>query len=465
VAAVTEAEPSTRRRHLGGGVLASGVAQVAALASTAISSVLIARILGADGLGAFALGTTFTGIALLCVGLGTKQGIIFLVGSGAWPLATVGADLVLPLVVMGSLGIALMFAAYELLRESALQPLPSEVVPVLAASIVFGLVWQWSWSLALALERYEAYAATFVAPAAATLVLSPALALAFGLDAALIGAAAAQAVAGLGGFAWTLRSGTRWRPSGGREGRRKRLEAVFRFGLQAWGSELFRYTNLRLDLFFVAAYTSAAQVGKYSVAAAVTSIGLILPQALGTAIQPRTAILKGATTRGEIGMDDADISDARACRHTVLMLPLSALVVLVLLLVGVPVLYGSEFHRTIGLGLILLPGVLALGLAQVMTSIVQGRGRADYALYSVLLTVVPTVAGYVLVIPDSGATGAAVVSLCSYSASAVVAYWFFRRETGIRARFALIPSRDEFSAYRDVLRLTVDYGRTVLRRR
>ena len=63
---------------------------------------------------------------------------------------------------------------------------------------------------------------------------------------------------------------------------------------------------------------------------------------------------------------------------------------LALLLVAIPLFYGSEFHRSIGLGLILLPGVLALGLAQVMTAIVQGRGRADYALYLVLLTVIPT---------------------------------------------------------------------------
>ena len=84
------------------------------------------------------------------------------------------------------------------------------------------------------------------------------------------------------------------------------------------------------------------------------------------------------------------------------------------------------------------------------------------------VTVIPTVTGYALVIPDSGATGAAVVSLCSYLASAVVAYWFFRRETGIPARSALLPSGDEFSAYRDVVRLTIDYARSApaqLRRR
>ena len=209
-------------------------------------------------------------------------------------------------------------------------------------------------------------------------------------------------------------------------------------------------------------------MGKYSVAVSVTAIGLVLPQALGTAVLPRTARLKGASMRGEVDTGDADLSDARACRHTVLMIPLSALVVLVLLFVAIPIFYGSEFHRSIGLGLILLPGVLALGLAQVMTAIVQGRGRADYALYSVLLTVIPTVAGYALVIPDAGATGAAVVSLCSYVASAVVAYWFFRRETGISARRAFLPSGEEFRAYRDVVRLTIDYARTApaqLRRR
>jgi hypothetical protein len=194
----------------------------------------------------------------------------------------------------------------------------------------------------------------------------------------------------------------------------------------------------------------------------------VLPQALGTAVLPRTAILKGASVRGEVHAGDADLSDARACRHTVLMIPLSALVVLVLLFAAIPIFYGSEFHRSVGLGLILLPGVLALGLAQVMTAIVQGRGRADYALCSVLLTVIPTVAGYALVIPDAGATGAAVVSLCCYVASAVVAYWFFHRETGISARRALLPSAEEFSAYRDVVRLTIDYARTApaqLRRR
>lgn len=453
-------EPAARRRHLGGGVLASTASQVATLVATAVTSVLIARILGPDGLGAFALAASFAGVSLLVVGLGVKQGIVVLVGSGSWPLRAVGADLILPLLALGAVGAAIVLGAYEILRDSALDAIPADVVPALAGATVFGLAAQWSWSLALALERYEAYAIVFVAAPIAILVLAPCLALPFGAEGAIFGMAAAQAAAGLLGVAWALRSGTGWRPSAAAAGRRRRLRSAFRFGIQSWSSEILRYGNFRLDLFVLAAFASSAEVGKYSVAVAAAGIGLILPVALATAVLPRTARLRGASLRGEVTIDDADLSDARACRHTVLMLPLSALVVSVLLVAGVPVLYGEEFHRSIALGLVLLPGVLLLGLAGVMTSIVQGRGRPDYALYAVLLTAPPTVAAYLLVIPDAGAMGAALVSLCSYAASALVAFFFFRRTTGIGGRTAFVPKGEELGAYRDVLALTRDYVRT-----
>jgi O-antigen/teichoic acid export membrane protein len=454
VAAVT-----ARRRHLGGGVLASTASQVVTLFATAVTSVLIARILGADGLGAFALAASFAAASVLVVGLGVKQGIVVLVGSGSWPLRAVAADLILPLLVLGALGAAIVVGTYEILRDSALDPIPAAVVPVLAGAAWFALASQWSWSLALALERYEAYAIVFVAAPVAVLVLSPSLALPFGTEGAIVGLAAGQAVAGLLGLGWALRSGTGWRPRETAADRRQRLRSAFRFGVQSWSSEILRYGNLRLDLFILAAFASSADVGKYSVAVSVAGIGLILPVALATAVLPRTARLQGASLRGEVPIDDADLSDARACRHTVLMLPLSALVVSVLLVVGIPVLYGGEFHRAIALGLVLLPGVLLLGLAQVMTAIVQGRGRPDYALYAVLLTAPPTVAAYLLVIPDAGAMGAALVSLCSYAASALVAFYFFRRTTGIGGRTALVPKGEELGAYRDVVALTRDYVR------
>lgn len=458
------APSAARRRHLGGGVLASTASQVATLVTAAVTSVLIARILGPDGLGAFALAASLAGASVLVVGMGVKQGIIVLVGSGDWPRRFVPADLLLPLLALGALGGGLVFLAYELLRTSALQAIPPGVVPVLAGAVVFALAWQWSWSLMLALERYEAYAIVFVAPPIATLAAATGLALAFEIEGAIVGIAAGHALAGVFAVGWARRGVTAARVREAAAGRLRRLRAVFSFGLKSWASEVLRYSNMRLDLFFVAAFTSAADVGRYSVAVAVAGIGLVLPVALSTTIMSRTASLVGASRRGEGVRGAADISDARACRHAVLMLPPSALIVTVLLLAGIPLFYGSRFEDSVTLGLILLPGVLLLGLSGVLTSIVHGRGRPDYALYAVLITVPPTLVAYLLVIPDTGATGAAVVSLCSYAAAAVVAFLFFRRVTGLGARAALVPTPEEFRAYYEVAGLAREYVRTAVSR-
>jgi len=360
--------------------------------------------------------------------------------------------------VLGTIGAALVFGSYALLDDSALEPIPTEVVPLLAAGIFLGLAWQWSWCLVLARERYEWYAALFSAPALGTLFVSPPLALAFGVTESIVGVVAGLAVGAAFGSWLLARLGAPWRLRARRDGRGERLRTALGFSVKSWGSEVLRYSNMRLDLFFVAAYTSAADVGRYSVAVTVATIGLILPAALSAMIMPRTAKLSGAVPGQGAALPDADISDARACRHAILMLPVTAALLAVILLAGVPIFYGAEFDDTIGLGFILLPGVLLLGASQVMTSIVQGRGRPDYAFYVVLATAPATALAYLVVIPDSGATGAAVVSTCSYAVTAVVAYLFFRRATAIGPRQALIPTREDLRAYREVVGLTREYA-------
>ena len=52
-----------------------------------------------------------------------------------------------------------------------------------------------------------------------------------------------------------------------------------------------------------------------------------------------------------------------------------------LLLVAVPILYGSKFAETTSLGFVLLPGVLILGIGKVLSSAIVGRGHPRYTLY------------------------------------------------------------------------------------
>jgi Na+-driven multidrug efflux pump len=90
------------------------------------------------------------------------------------------------------------------------------------------------------------------------------------------------------------------------------------------------------------------------------------------------------------------------------------------------------------LGLILLPGVLAIGFGKSLSAITTGRGHPRYALYLSLISFPFTIVLYLLLIPPLEATGAAIATTLSYVLTTAVALVFFRRVTALRPR-ALVP--------------------------
>ena len=124
-----------------------------------------------------------------------------------------------------------------------------------------------------------------------------------------------------------------------------------------------------------------------------------------------------------------------------------------LLLVAVPLLYGPEFHQTIWLGFILLPGTLMLGVAKVLGSVVTGRGFPRYALYSSLVQAFAALALYFGLIPIFHAWGAAIGSSLSYAFGTVVSLVFVKKVTAIGFRQAFVPRADDVADYGGLMRL------------
>ena len=73
--------------------------------------------------------------------------------------------------------------------------------------------------------------------------------------------------------------------------------------------------------------------------------------------------------------------------------------ILLLLLIGIPLLYGDEFDRSIDLGLILLPGSLLLGLGMAAIAILLAGGETRRVLRICLRSCPATVVAYALAIP------------------------------------------------------------------
>jgi len=214
--------------------------------------------------------------------------------------------------------------------------------------------------------------------------------------------------------------------------------------------------NYRFDIVILAGFAAVRDVGVYSVALTITGIAWILPQALQTVLFPRTASLEEAALTGELDSRTPDDALAKALRHGVLLMLPTALAVVAILAVGVPILYGKEFHETIPLGLILLPGVLLLGIGKILASAISGRGYPRYTLYVGAFSVPLTLALYFTLIPAFGTYGAAIASSISYGFTALGNWVYFRRVVPLGIRESFVPTFLDVADYREAARLARD---------
>ena len=284
---------------------------------------------------------------------------------------------------------------------------------------------------------------------ATLLLVGAGLAIPFGLAGAVIGLPAAALVGAVTGALLLTREARR--DTVVDQGRS--LARALRFGLQSWGANLLQQINYRFDILILGGFATARDVGVYSVALTLTSIAWVLPQGLGTVLFPRVASLDESAVIGEVSANESDAALAKAVRHSVLLTLPAALLICALLLVAVPLLYGEKFAETTKLGFVLLPGVLMLGIAKVLSSAISGRGFPRYSLYISTISVPLTLALYFTLIPLFDEWGAAIASSISYGVAAVLALGFFRRATDIGLREAFVPRAEDIADYGGLARL------------
>jgi O-antigen/teichoic acid export membrane protein len=412
--------------------------------------VYIAHAFGPDGTGAYALiGNLFAALMLLA-GLGLPTGITFLVSRRMWrPTAalweSIGAAL-----PMGVAGMSVGLGFYALTVDSILDGITLPVALAVCGAVPFGIVFLNGGAIALALDLYEQYASFQLSRAILSLVAVVALGIGFGLVGALIGFAIGQVLSALTVGAQlqrSVRDADEDTPDHEAPHGLTPLRWALKFGRRAWSADVLQFLNYRLDLFILAAFVSRADVGRYSLAVSLTMLAWLLPTAIGQVLLPRTASLDSATELGELRRDEADAAAARVIRHTVLLQCPTAVVISILLLGGVPLIYGHEFTQTVALGFLLLPGVLTAGVAKVVSPVITGRGFPIYSVYNVLITVPVTLILYLTMIPLLDAAGAAVASSVSYALTTVIAMYFYRRVTRSSLRSVLVPTVADLREY------------------
>jgi stage V sporulation protein B len=434
-------EPTSRSvpRPLTTGAVLAAVSRLSATVAGVATTVALARLLGPHGWGGFYVAQSLVAVLLATSTLGVEHGIAYFVSSGRWDARRAFDTAVKLAAATGSLGAAIAVGV-RVLAPGAFAGLPLWPTSVAAVALPFALVWLYASYVALATDRYELWMAMPALQAVLTLLLSVGGAILFQRDGAIAGTTLATFLVALTATVWARR---RLSPSSSHES--GSLRRAVSFGIKGYLANALQLLNYRLDIFILSAFVSAASVGRYSLAVAVTSLMWVLPRALSDVLFPRVARLSAgdeSSTR--------EMVERKGLRHVSLIVLVTAGGLAASLELLVVPIFGASYTQTVNLGLILLPGAAAIGIASVLGATVVGRGKPIYSLYGALVTTPLTIALYATLIPWLKADGAALASTLSYLTGFVLLSWFYRRTTGRRVLPLLIPTSAELSDLRAI---------------
>jgi O-antigen/teichoic acid export membrane protein len=220
------------------------------------------------------------------------------------------------------------------------------------------------------------------------------------------------------------------------------IRNCLRFGLRGYFANLAQFLTYRFDSFIVSYFLGVTALGLYAAASTAAEMLLYFPTCLSTIMFPATAASNIA---------DANWRTARVSRLTFAF----ALVESIAGAAVAPWLFrailGSRFTYSVVLFWALLPGIVMLAGAKIITADLLGRGFPQLSSRGSLGGMVAIAILDVWLIPEGGLIAAALISSFVYGCQAV--YWVTRlkRVTGMKIGELLVMTRDDLNLLTTVL--------------
>ncbi len=393
------------------------------LALLIATAAIIARWLGPEGKGLLALGLLVPNMLGILLNGGIGVANVYFVGSRRLDVPELTANSVGCALLATVLGVGIVGGLVATGWLEVLVPgVPTWLVLLAMVELPFGLFRIYFSTILQGLQRIVTINVVNLVQGALTLALTALLVI--GLQAGLLGALlaylGASAVSSIVMGALLRRDGGVFMPGGDISVIRSTLS----FGLRGHIGNMLQFFNYRLDMFVVNYFLDPVGVGIYSVSVRFAELLWYLPNAVGFVIFP-----KAAATKPEV----MNTFTPRVFRIT---LGLTALGALGLMLLGRPLIqfvYSSAFMGAYVPMLVLLPGVVLLGGAKVLTNEIAGRGYPHYNSINSGLALVLTVVLDLVLIPRYGVFGAALASSIAYTVNffaAIAFYLVVSRRTG-----------------------------------
>lgn len=400
------------------------------------TSFLMARLLGPEGRGAYYL-VVLTPAMLFALGqFGLPSAVNFFAGRGRSGRSLHRTSLLLAGVLAAAL-LAITLPALPLLTDSILRAAPADLLPLALISLPLQFVAAFGGALLIGRQTMARYNLILIGQSIGTLVSVVILVgvMRLGVAGAVIGN---LVVAGAGALAITLeaRRVTAHDP----EARPVRIGELAGYGLRLYPASLSSFFSYRADIFLLGALLGdAGAIGLYSIAVSLAELTFFVPDSVSTVFFPRVAAAARAS---------ADEMTPVVSRFTVMVTAVSVIglvpAAFVLVLIVLP-----AFADSLPAFLVILPGILALSVAKVLSSYISGLGLPAPVATASVISLVINVAANLLLIPAWGIVGASAASLISYTVQAVILLGIAVRLTHRGPAAFLIPGREEVRRLRD----------------
>lgn len=204
------------------------------------------------------------------------------------------------------------------------------------------------------------------------------------------------------------------------------------YGLQTHLANLTSYLNQRVDQLILALLIPAQELGLYAMAVALAMSVSFFPAAAGLVTFSRGSGQSDAQARHTI---------SRSFRASLIWLLAGCCGLFFAAPILITVLLGPRFAGSVLACRLLLPGMVALGLNQVLYSGANAMGKPSLPSYAEGVGLAVTIIGLVLLVPRYGYIGAAIVSSVAYTVSFVVMLGLSVAFMQLRLRDLVLPPR------------------------
>ncbi|MFC1828184.1 flippase [Thermodesulfobacteriota bacterium] len=210
-----------------------------------------------------------------------------------------------------------------------------------------------------------------------------------------------------------------------------------RYGLKSYFGNLAQFLNYRLDMFLVAIFLTPADLGFYTIAVGIGERVWMFPGAFATVLFPRVSSIENGKSNK---------LTPKVARHTFLITFIVSLMLAIFAKHLINILYGSDFLPSVTPIVILLPGIIALGGAKILSADLAGRGKPQFGTYAAFVSLAVNIPLNLYFIPKWGISGAALASTVAYISASLFVLIAFTKISRVPFRDTLFIKLNDFKA-------------------